>query len=320
MLLFLLRRLAIAVPVLLGVTIVTFGFVNLAPGDPVTALLDPEQMATLGPDWIQQQKEALGLDQPVPVRYVLWLRELARGNLGYSYVDRRPVLVKLDERIGATVELMGAAFLIGLVVSIPLGIVSAVKQYSLLDYASNVLGLAMVSIPGFFVGLAGIYLFAVVWRVVPTAGLATIGAAPSFLDRLHHLILPALVLGLASAAPLIRYTRSSMLEVIHQDFVRTARAKGLPEHVAILRHALRNALIPVITVVALQIPSLVGGSVIIEQIFAWPGVGTLAISAIFGRDYPTIMAINLLGAVAVVLSSLIADILYALADPRVRYG
>jgi peptide/nickel transport system permease protein len=319
-LLFLLRRLAIAVPVLLGVTIVTFGFVNLAPGDPVTALLDPEQMATLGPDWIQQQKEALGLDQPVPVRYVLWLRELARGNLGYSYVDRRPVLVKLDERIGATVELMGAAFLIGLVVSIPLGIVSAVKQYSLLDYASNVLGLAMVSIPGFFVGLAGIYLFAVVWRVVPTAGLATIGAAPSFLDRLHHLILPALVLGLASAAPLIRYTRSSMLEVIHQDFVRTARAKGLPEHVAILRHALRNALIPVITVVALQIPSLVGGSVIIEQIFAWPGVGTLAISAIFGRDYPTIMAINLLGAVAVVLSSLIADILYALADPRVRYG
>jgi peptide/nickel transport system permease protein len=314
------RRLLIAVPVLLGVTIVTFAFVNLAPGDPVTALLDPEQMATLGPGWVQQQKAALGLDRPVPVRYVLWLRELAHGNLGYSYVDRRPVLVKLDERIGATLELMGTAFLVGLLVSLPLGIVAAVKQYSWLDYLSNVVGMAMVSIPGFFVGLACIYLFAVVWRIVPTAGMATIGAPASLVDRLHHLVLPALVLGLASAAPLIRYTRSSLLEVIHQDFVRTARAKGLPERAAILRHALRNALIPLITVVALQIPGLVGGSVIIEQIFAWPGIGSLAIAAIFGRDYPTIMAINLLGAVAVVLSSLIADLLYALADPRVRYG
>jgi peptide/nickel transport system permease protein len=230
------------------------------------------------------------------------------------------VLVKLDERIGETLELMGAAFLIGLLVSLPLGIVAAVKQYSWLDYLSNVVGMAMVSIPGFFVGLACIYLFAVVWRIVPTAGMAAIGAPSSLVDRLHHLVLPALVLGLASAAPLIRYTRSSLLEVIHQDFVRTARAKGLPERAAILRHALRNALIPLITVVALQIPGLVGGSVIIEQIFAWPGIGSLAIAAIFGRDYPTIMAINLLGAVAVVLSSLIADLLYALADPRVRYG
>jgi peptide/nickel transport system permease protein len=215
---------------------------------------------------------------------------------------------------------MGTAFLVGLLVSLPLGIVAAVKQYSWLDYLSNVLGMAMVSIPGFFIGLACIYLFAVVWRIVPTAGMATIGAPSSLLDRFHHLILPALVLGLASAAPLIRYTRSSMLEVIHLDFIRTARAKGLPERVAILRHALRNALIPVITVVALQIPGLVGGSVIIEQIFAWPGIGSLAIAAIFGRDYPTIMAINLLGAIAVVLSSLIADVLYALSDPRVRYG
>ncbi len=317
---FVFRRLLAAAPVLLGVTIVTFVFVNLAPGDPVTALLNPEQMASLGPGWVQQQKEALGLDQPLPVRYVLWLGQLAHGNLGYSYVDKRSVLTKVHERVGATLQLMGAAFLVSLLVSIPLGVLSAAKQYSLIDYVSNVLGLAMVSIPGFFVGLAGIYLFAVAWHILPTAGMATIGAPPSLGDRLQHLVLPALVLGLASAAPLIRYTRSSMLEVIHQDFVRTARAKGLSERAAILRHALRNALIPVITVVALQIPSLVGGSVIIEQIFAWPGLGTLAISAIFGRDYPTIMAINLLGAVAVILSSLIADMLYALADPRVRYG
>ena len=280
MLPFILRRFLAAVPVLLGVTIVTYLFVNLAPGDPVTALLNPEQMAALGPGWVQQQKEVLGLDKPLPVRYVIWLDEMAHGNLGYSYVDRRPVLTKIDERIGATLQLMGTAFLISLIVSIPLGVLSAVKQYSLIDYISNILGLTMVSIPGFFVGLAGIYLFAVMWHILPTAGMATIGAPPSLLDRLRHLILPALVLGMANAAPLIRYTRSSLLEVIHQDFVRTARAKGLPEHIAILRHALRNALIPVITVVALQIPGLVGGSVIIEQIFAWPGIGTLAISAI----------------------------------------
>src|SRR5579871_4979594 len=199
---FVARRLLIAVPVLLGVTIVTFVFVNVAPGDPVTALLDPEQMASLGPGWVQQQKAALGLDQPVPVRYVLWLRELARGNLGYSYVDRRAVLVKLDERLGATLELMGTAFVIGLLISLQLGIIAAVKQYSWVDYLSNVVGMAMVSMPGFFVGLACIYLFAVVLRIVPTAGMATIGAPPSFVDGLHHLVLPALILGLASAAPL----------------------------------------------------------------------------------------------------------------------
>jgi peptide/nickel transport system permease protein len=276
-------------------------------------------MTELGPGWVQQQKAALGLDKALPVRYLLWVGQLARGNLGYSLVDRRAVTADLGARLPATLQLMGTALLIALVVGIPTGILAAVKQYSWLDYLSNAIGLAVISVPGFFIGLAGIYIFALRYPLLPTAGMSTIGAPPSLPDRLHHLVLPAAVLGLAEAAPLIRYARSSMLEVIHQDFVRTARAKGLNARAVLIRHALRNALIPVITVVALELPSLVGGAVIIEQIFSWPGVGSLAISAIFGRDYPTIMAINFLSAVAIICSSLLADLLYAVVDPRVRY-
>jgi peptide/nickel transport system permease protein len=319
MLPYILRRLLIAIPVLLGVTIVTFVFINLAPGDPVTAMLNPQEMTELGPGWVAQQKAALGLDKPLPVRYVLWLGQLAHGNLGYSLVDRRAVTADLGIRLPATLQLMGLALLIALVVGIPTGILAAVKQYSWLDYLSNALGLAVISVPGFFIGLAGIYIFALQLRVLPTAGMSTIGVPVTLPDRLHHLILPAAVLGLAEAAPLIRYARSSMLEVIHQDYVRTARAKGLGSRAVLLSHALRNALVPVITVVALELPSLVGGAVIIEQIFSWPGVGSLAISAIFGRDYPIIMAINLLSGVAIICSSLLADVLYAVVDPRVRY-
>ncbi len=319
MLPYVLRRLLIAIPVLLGVTIVTFVFINLAPGDPVTAMLDPQEMTELGPGWVAQQKAALGLDKPLPVRYVLWLGQLARGNLGYSLVDRRAVTADLGIRLPATLQLMGMALLIALVVGIPTGILAAVKQYSWLDYLSNALGLAVISVPGFFIGLAGIYIFALQLRVLPTAGMGTVGVPATLPDRLHHLILPAAVLGLAEAAPLIRYARSSMLEVIHQDYVRTARAKGLGSRAVLLSHALRNALVPVITVVALELPSLVGGAVIIEQIFSWPGVGSLAISAIFGRDYSIIMAINLLSGVAIICSSLLADVLYAVVDPRVRY-
>jgi peptide/nickel transport system permease protein len=319
MLPYILRRLLIAIPVLLGVTIVTFVFINLAPGDPVTAMLNPQEMTELGPSWVAEQKAALGLDKPLPVRYVLWLGQLARGNLGYSLVDRRAVTADLGIRLPATLQLMGMALLIALVVGIPTGILAAVKQYSWLDYLSNALGLAVISVPGFFIGLAGIYIFALQLRVLPTAGMSTIGVPVTLPDRLHHLILPAAVLGLAEAAPLIRYARSSMLEVIHQDYVRTARAKGLGSRAVLLSHAMRNALVPVITVVALELPSLVGGAVIIEQIFSWPGVGSLAISAIFGRDYPIIMAINLLSGVAIICSSLLADVLYAVVDPRVRY-
>lgn len=320
MLAFVIRRLLIAIPVLVGVTAITYLIISLAPGDPVTALLDPEQMTTLGPDWVRQRKAELGLDQPVPVRYLLWLSQVAQGNLGFSAIDRLPVGRKIGERFWPTLKLMLAAMLIALLVGIPVGILSAVKQYSLLDYGSTMLGLVMISVPSFFLGLAGIYVLSVRLRWLPTAGMATIGAPPSFMDDLQHLVLPAAALGLAQAAPLIRYARASMLEIIRKDYVRMARAKGLREFRVILRHALPNALIPIITVVALHLPALVGGTVIIEQIFAWPGMGTLAITAINGRDYPVIMAFNLVAALAIVGSSLIADLAYAVVDPRIRFG
>ncbi len=316
---YILRRVFISIPVLFGITLVTYLIVSLAPGDPVSALIDPEQAAVLGPGWMEQQRAELGLDKPLPVRYGLWLKEVVTGNLGYSFSDRQPVSDKISERIWPTLKLMLTVQLLALAIGVPIGVLSAIRQYSLLDYAATVFGFATISIPAFFLALAGIYLFAIQLRWLPSAGMATIGQPPSLVDSLRHLILPATVLGLAQAAPLIRYTRSSMLETVRQDYVRVARAKGLSERVVISRHALRNALVPLVTVIALTLPQLLGGTVIIEQIFAWPGMGTLAIKAVRARDYPTIMAINLLGAVLVLVSSLVADVIYAWIDPRISY-
>src|SRR5215208_3617626 len=317
---YLLRRLIVSVPVLFGITLVTYVIVNMAPGDPVSALINPEQISALGPGWLEEQKHALGLDRPLPIRYVYWLKEVAQGNLGFSYTDRQPIADKIVHRLWPTLKLMLTVQLLALAIAVPIGVLSAVRQYSWLDYLATIFGFTTISIPAFFLGLAAIYVFAVKLRWLPTAGMATVGQPPSLLDSLKHLILPAAVLGLGQAAPLIRYTRSSMLETIRQDYVRVARAKGLPEGSVITRHALRNALIPLVTVVALTLPQLLGGAVIIEQVFSWPGMGTLAIKAVRGRDYPTIMAINLLGAVLVLVSSLIADVIYAWVDPRISYS
>ncbi|MEA2528278.1 MAG: peptide/nickel transport system permease protein [Thermomicrobiales bacterium] len=317
---YLLRRLIISIPVLFGITLVTYFIVNLAPGDPVSAMIDPEQISALGPGWLEQQKHALGLDRPLPIRYLLWLKEAAQGNLGFSYTDRQPIADKIVERVWPTLKLMLTVQVLALAIAVPIGVLSAVKQYSWIDYLATIFGFTTISIPAFFLALAAIYVFAVKLRWLPTAGMATIGQPPSLVDALKHLILPAVVLGLGQAAPLIRYTRSSMLETVRQDYVRVARAKGLTERVVVYGHALRNALIPLVTVIALNLPQLLGGTVIIEQIFAWPGMGTLAITAVRGRDYPTIMAINLIGAVAIVVSNLIADVVYAWIDPRIKYS
>jgi peptide/nickel transport system permease protein len=317
---YLLRRLVISVPVLLGITIATYAIINFAPGDPVSALINPETAAALGPGWVQQQRLQLGLDKPVPVRYLLWLKEVARGNLGFSYKDRQPINQKIRERIGPTLKLMGTALLLSLIIAVPLGVLSAIRQYSFLDYFATVSGFTAISIPSFFLSLAAIYLFALKLNWLPSSGMVTVGQPATFGDGLRHLILPAFVLGLAEAAPLIRYTRSSMLEVIRQDYVNTARAKGLREGAVIWRHALRNALIPLVTIVALNLPRLLGGTVIIEAIFAWPGMGTLAITAVQARDYPVIMAINLITAFLILGSNLLADVIYAVIDPRIKYS
>ena len=316
---FLLRRILISIPVLLGITIAMYIIVNLAPGDPVTALMNPEQMANMGPEWVEHQREALGLNDPMPVRYVKWLKETATGNLGYSFVDRLPVNEKIGERIWPTVKLMLVVLVISVLIGVPLGIISALKQYSFIDYLLTIMGFLTVSIPSFFLALILIYVFSLKLDWLPASGMYTVGQPRAFTDSLEHMILPATALGLSQAAPIIRYTRASLLETIKQDYVTVARAKGLGE-THVVMHALRNALIPIITIIALNVPMLLGGTVIIEQVFSWPGMGSLAIASVQGRDYNVLMGINLIAAIMILLSNLLADVIYALVDPRIKYS
>ena len=314
---YILRRVLLLAPMLVGITLVAFTFINVAPGDPVTAMIDPQQ-GSGGLD-MDAVRESLGLNKPLPVRYVIWLREVATGNFGYSYRTGQAVIRRIGERVPATVELMGTALLISTVVGSALGIGSALRRYSVWDYALTVLSLTWVSVPAFFFGLVGLYVFALRLNLLPTFGMTTPGSTDP-LDHPKHLILPAIVLSLEALAGVTRYTRASMMDVLGQDFVLTARAKGLPDRIVTLRHAFRNALLPVITVVSLRIPLLLGGAVVIEYVFQWPGMGTLAITSIEQRDYPVLMGLTLMTASLVLLSNLVADILYAYADPRIRYS
>jgi ABC-type dipeptide/oligopeptide/nickel transport system permease component len=312
------RRALISVPVLLGITVLSFSFVRLAPGDPVRMMINPEYMAGGAEEYVARRRAELGLDQPLPVQYVAWLAEVGRGNLGYSFFDRRPVGDILKERVLPTIELMGTALLLALVVGVPVGLLAAIRQYSALDYASAILSLATISTPSFFLGLAAIYIFSLKLNLLPTSGMFTAGSPRSIGDDLHHLVLPAAILGLNLAGPFTRYARSSLLEVIRQDYLTTARAKGLQSRLVIVRHALPNALIPLITVVGIQVPQLFAGAVVIEQIFSWPGMGQLALASITQRDYPVLTGFILIIAVLVLISNLLADVAYAVVDPRIR--
>jgi len=314
-----LRRILISIPVFIGITILTFAFVRLAPGDPVRMMVNPEYMAGDAEGYIQRLRAELGLDQPLPVQYLRWVGQVAQGNLGFSYHDRRPVGDILKERIWPTTELMGTALLLAIGIGVPIGILAALKQYSVLDYASAILSLTTISTPSFFLGLAAIYVFSLRLDLLPTSGMFTAGAPPSFGDALKHLVLPASILGFNLAGPFARYARASLLEVIRQDYLTTARAKGLPGRLVTLRHALPNALIPLVTVVGIQIPTLFAGAVVTEQIFSWPGMGQLALASITQRDYPVLMGFTMAIAVLVLCSNLLADIAYAVVDPRIRF-
>ncbi len=313
---YILQRLLVSLPVLFGVTVIAYFIMTLAPGDAVDMLVNPG----LSAEDIALKKKALGLDQPAPVQYLKWLKEVAHGNLGYSFTNRQPVTRRIGERIKPTLTLAFSALFLSYLIAIPIGVLSAVRQYSLLDYAATVFSFLGVSVPSFFFGLLMIYIFALKLDLLPTGGTQTIGVPPTWSDRLAHLVLPVIVLSLQNTGVVMRYTRSSMLDVIHQDYVRTARAKGLHGRVVIFRHALRNALIPVITLAGLQFPFLLGGAIITEQIFNWPGMGRLAVEAINQRDYPTIMGLNLLAAVMVIIGNLLADVFYGVVDPRIRYA
>jgi peptide/nickel transport system permease protein len=315
---YILKRILITIPLLLGITVITFSLIHLAPGDPVTGMIDPTQ-GNLDAEAIARERSRLGLDRPLPVQYALWLGRVARGNLGYSLINHKPVSELVGDRILSTLQLTVTALVISVVVGIGIGIMSAVKQYSWLDSLFTFLSFSAVSVPGFFLSLGLIYILALKLQWLPTSGMETLGAPPSIWDKLKHMIMPVSVLAVTMTAPLVRYARSSMLEVLSQEYLTVARAKGLREWIVLLRHGLPNALIPVVTIIGLRLPGLFGGSVIVEQIFHWPGIGMLNIWAVFNQDYTVLMGLNMVSAVLILLANLLTDITYAVIDPRVRY-
>lgn len=315
---YILKRILITVPLLLGITVITFSLIHLAPGDPVTGMIDPT-LGNLDAEAIVRERARLGLDKPLPVQYALWLGRVARGNLGYSLINRKPVSELVGDRILSTLQLTVTALVISIVVGIGIGIISAVKQYSWLDSVFTFLSFSAVSVPGFFLSLGLIYILALKLQWLPTSGMETLGVPPSIWDKLKHMIMPVSVLAVTMTAPLVRYARSSMLEVLSQEYLTVARAKGLREWIVLLRHGLPNALIPVVTIIGLRLPGLFGGSVIVEQIFHWPGIGMLNVSAVFNQDYTVLMGLNMVSAILILFANLVTDITYAVIDPRVRY-
>lgn len=308
------RRLGHALVVLFVVSALTFALVNLAPGGP--AIMTTMQ-TTL------EQREALrvrlGLDRPLIVRFGKWVWAVARGDFGRSFNDGRPVMEVIGERLPPTVLLGGAALLCSLLFGIPAGVFSATHRYSGYDHAVTFFSFVGVSIPAFWFAIMLILVLSVQLRWLPSSGMVTIGAPYSPLDRAVHLLMPTVVLATVSLPQLVRFTRSALLEVLSQDFVRTARAKGLWERHVLYRHALRNALIPVATIVGILVPRLVGGAVITETIFGWPGMGQLAVASAVGRDYPLVMGITVVVAAVVIVANLAVDLAYGWLDPRIRY-
>jgi peptide/nickel transport system permease protein len=313
---YLVQRLVHGLTVLLGVTVLVFVAVELAPGDAVDAMMPPESFTS--DEAKARMREDLGLNDPAPLRYAQWLGRAVRGDLGYSLTSQDPIGEVIMRRLPATLQLVGVALAISVVVGIGLGIVAAIRQYSWVDYLTTLFAFFWLSVPGFFMGLAVIYLLAVRLGWFPVFGASDAGDAHPVLDRLHHLVLPGTVLGLELAAALTRYTRASLLEVLNADYLRTARAKGLQERFVIMRHALKNALIPVITVIATRMPALIGGAVVIETVFQWPGLGLLTLNAAHQKDYPLVMGLAMIVTIVVVVSSFVADVAYSIIDPRIR--
>ncbi|WP_028551477.1 ABC transporter permease [Paenibacillus sp. UNC451MF] len=316
MLNYVIRRLLIAIPVLLGVTFLNFIIINLVPGDPVDMYVNPDVSEADK----AIRREALGLNDPFMIRYLKWMLNLAHGDLGHSFSSFQPVVNLISERIGPTLILMGASIVFGYLISIPIGVYCAVKANSKFDYFMSANSFLCVSIPSFFLGLGLIYVFGVLLGILPTGGMSTMGGNGGVWDTVLHLILPTITLGTSIAGGMVRYVRSSVMEVLGQDYLRTARAKGVKEFFVVNKHALKNALIPVITIAGLDIPILIGGAVITESIFQWNGMGQLTIQAILSRDFPLLMGINMLAALTVLCANLWSDMMYAVVDPRIKYN
>jgi peptide/nickel transport system permease protein len=312
MLAFLVRRVAIIVPTLIFVSILIFGLQQLLPGDPAVVLAGEDR----DPSVVAYLHEKLHLDEPFPVRYFYWIDGVLHGDLGESLRLQKPVLALILEKLPVTIELAGLAIVIALAIGIPAGIVSAVKRDTLWDYGANVIALWGLSTPNFWLGIMLILLFSVTLGWLPASGF--VSPFEDWRANLASLIMPAFVLGNAIAAVLMRHTRSAMLQVLSSDYVRTARAKGLPEIDVVLKHALRNALIPVITLGALELGTLLSGAVLTEQVFTIPGFGKLIVDAVFNRDYAVVQGVVLFTATAYIVLNLIADIAYVIVNPRIR--
>ncbi len=315
---FFFRRLLQCIPTLIGITIISFIIIHIAPGSPIGTTINPK----VSPKVVEEMRKNYDLDKPLHIQYVLWLKKLFTGKL-YSFKDGRPVGQKIKERLPATILLNLVSLFLIFGLAIPLGVFSATREFSRLDNLSTVLAYLGISIPGFWLAyiliLAGVKAFGIPVLGMRSFSLEGAGIIEIALDRAWHIALPSLILAVGGIASISRYMRSSMLEVIRQDYIRTARAKGLSEDEVNYKHALRNALLPMITLLGFMLPALFGGSVIIETVFAWPGIGRLAYQSVLSRDYPTVMTIMTISAFLVLAGNLIADILYGIADPRIAH-
>jgi peptide/nickel transport system permease protein len=313
---YLVRRLVQMIPLLIGISIIMFALIQSAPGGPEAMFLETGRF--INPQLIASYRHRLGLDQPIYIQYFKWLGAALTGDFGYSFSDVRPVGEMIAERLPATLELMLTAFILAAFIAIPLGIFSAVRQHSLLDYIATTFSFLGIAMPVFWFGLILQLVFSVKLGWLPTSGRETVGET-SFIDQVRHLILPGIVLSLLYIAGWSRYMRSSLLTILRREFMLTARSKGLKERDIIWIHGLKNALIPVVSVMALDLAGLFSGAVITETVFSWPGIGRLFIQSTFSRDYPLMMGILMMGSFMVVFFNLIADLVYAWLDPRITY-
>ncbi|MEW6515963.1 MAG: ABC transporter permease [candidate division FCPU426 bacterium] len=321
MLRFLIRRLLLSLPILVGITIITFGIIHLTPGGFTSVHMDMNP--NVSPDSVARLQALYGLDQPVPIQYAKWFGRLLRLDFGRSFLDQRPVMEKITERLPATLLLSGLSLLLIFGLAIPLGVYAAMHHNQRADRLITVATFVGYSLPTFWLALLCMLLFGVVLGWLPVSGIRSVNhdlLTPwgKFADYAAHLILPVFISAFGGLASISRYTRANMLEVIRQDYIRTARAKGLPRTRVYYLHALRNALLPVITIIGLALPGLIGGSFIFETIFSWPGMGRLAYESAMNFDYPTIMGVAVIGAGLTLLGNILADVLYAAADPRIR--
>ncbi len=320
---YLVRRLLGTLPLLILISVAVFFLLNVIPGGPTAAY---ENNPHLTPQDIARIEHELGLDQPIYVRYLHWLQAIVNGDWGYSLASRRPVLTEIGERLPNTIYLLGVTFVVTLLLAVPTGMLSAVRQYSLFDHAATTLAFMGQSVPIFWFGLLLIIVFHVTLRnpmtglpLLPGGGMSTLGAPFSVADRINHLILPVAMLTLATSAQYVRYMRASMLDVIHKDYIRTARAKGAAARRVVWRHGFKNAALPLVTIIALDLPTLFGGALFTETIFSWPGMGRLFFESALRFDYALLMGIIIVNAALIIVFNLAADVVYGYLDPRIRY-